>query len=104
MEKIIVQVDEDLSGLIPNYLKNQHDATVKMSDAVDAEDYEVIRVTGHGMKGTGAGYGFSEITEIGSKLEQSARDKKLEEIPPLLSRLVDYLERVEVEFVAEDDC
>lgn len=103
MEKIIIQVDEDLSGLIPAYLKNQRAAVEKMRTALDARDYETIRVTGHGMKGTGAGYGFEEISEIGSQLERAAKGKDAKGVPPLILRLADYLARIEVEFIPEED-
>ena len=35
-------------------------------------DYAIIRTLGHQMAGTGGGYGFDPITEIGSALEDSA--------------------------------
>ncbi len=35
-------------------------------------DYATIRTLGHQMAGTGGGYGFDPITEIGGALEESA--------------------------------
>ncbi|MDH3347018.1 MAG: Hpt domain-containing protein [Desulfobulbaceae bacterium] len=101
MEIITVQVDEDLSDLIPGYLKKQFDDTVKMRGALAAGDYETIRVIGHGMKGTGAGYGFNEISSLGSKIEQAAEGKTEKSISSYISMLLDYLSRINVVYVPE---
>lgn len=48
------------------------------------------------MKGSGRGYGFETITDIGRALEQAAKDKNSEEIKRRLSELKIFLERVEI--------
>jgi hypothetical protein len=40
--------------------------------ALEQGDYATIRTLGHQMAGSGAGYGFVQITEIGGTLEESA--------------------------------
>ena len=95
-EKITVKVDSDLEDLMPGYLQNRHGDIGKIQKALEQNDYESIRVLGHTMKGTGGGYGFDSITDIGRSIEQSAKDKNPEDIRKLIHELSSYLERVEV--------
>jgi hypothetical protein len=59
---------------------------------------EGVRVTGHSMKGTGGGYGFDGLSEIGASIESAAKSGDLDAARSGLERLVDYLERVEIHF------
>jgi len=95
-DKIVVHVDADLQELIPGYLANRHGDIHAMQEALAQGDYETIRIVGHSMKGSGGGYGFDTITDIGSALEQAARDRKPDEIRRWVGELRTYLERVQV--------
>ncbi len=95
-EKILVHVDKDLEALIPEFLENRRADVDAIGSAAGAEDYETVRVLGHSMKGSGGGYGFDELTEIGAGLEQAAKAKDGAAIRAGLDKLVDYLARVEV--------
>jgi hypothetical protein len=48
------------------------------------------------MKGSGGGYGFDDITEIGAALEQAAKRKDNTAIGDELEKLASYLARIEV--------
>jgi HPt (histidine-containing phosphotransfer) domain-containing protein len=41
--------------------------------ALEQSDFAAIRDLGHKLSGTGAGYGFPRISEIGAALEAAAR-------------------------------
>ncbi|MEI9891716.1 MAG: hypothetical protein WDN45_15675 [Caulobacteraceae bacterium] len=43
-----------------------------MRASLDRDDYEAILVIGHNMRGSGGGFGFQSITDIGAALEQAA--------------------------------
>ena len=58
-------MDEDLGDLIPGYLENRKKDVVEILNCLNRRDYETIRSLGHKMKGSGGGYGFDTITEIG---------------------------------------
>ena len=94
-EKIIVQVDSDLEDIIPIFLENRHKDIKCMLECLKQSDYESIRILGHSMKGAGGGYGFDTITDIGSSLEQAAKDKNFEKIRKLVDELTTYLARAE---------
>lgn len=95
---IPVVVDQDLKELIPGFLARRHDDVRKLRAALDARDVDAVRVTGHSMKGTGGGYGFDGLSEIGAAIEIAAKGGDLEAARGGLERLVDYLERVQVRF------
>lgn len=94
--KIIVHVDTDLEDIIPGFLESRRDDIISIQKALEQGDYDTIKVLGHGMKGAGGGYGFDEITNIGSSLEQAAKEKNSEEIRKCVNKLSNYLERVEI--------
>jgi HPt (histidine-containing phosphotransfer) domain-containing protein len=95
-EKIIVTVDEDLADLIPGFLNNRQQDIKTMNEALEGSDYETVRTVGHSVKGSGGGYGFEYITEIGRSLETAAKEQDTENIQEWLRELAYYLEIVEV--------
>ena len=94
--KIVVKADPELAELIPNFLENRSADLSLMHKALQTGDYETIERIGHGMKGAGAGFGFEAVTEIGARIEGSAKDKDLKEIQKAIDGLGDYLCRLEV--------
>jgi HPt (histidine-containing phosphotransfer) domain-containing protein len=97
-EKIIVRVDEDLADLIPGFLNNRQQDIKIMNEGLEGGDYETVRTVGHSMKGSGGGYGFDGITEIGRSLEIAAQEQDTEKIREWLRELSYYLEIVEVTY------
>lgn len=95
-EKIIVHVDPEIEDLIPGFLENRHKDIETLQEALAKGDYETIQKLGHTMKGIGAGYGFDSITDVGTALENAAKDKNTEEIRKRVGELLHYLERVKV--------
>ncbi len=95
-KKFLVHVDIELKDLIPGFLENRHKDTKSILKVLEQGDYETPRILGHGMRGSGGGYGFNVITDIGRAIEQAAKDKNPEEIRELVGELINYLERVEV--------
>ena len=97
-ETITVKVDKDLEDLIPGFMRRRHEDVQLLQASLTAGDLEKIRATGHSMKGTGGGYGFDELSQIGAGLEQAAAAKDADEIGRLIGRLERYLEAVKIEF------
>ncbi len=93
---IVVYVDRDIEDLIPEFLENKERDVYAIAAALTQRDYETIRVLGHSMKGSGGGYGFDAITEIGAALERAALNRQDEEIRRWTDELEDYLGRVQV--------
>ena len=95
-ESIVVRVDEDLIELIPQYLGNRRKDIEAVSRALGDEDYESISTLGHTMKGSGGGFGFDLIGDIGSGLEEAAKGHDAARIRQWLDKLQDFLNRVHV--------
>ena len=68
-----VHVIAGLAELVPGYLEGRRADIDAIGSALERFDYDYIRVLGHNMKGSGAGYGFDRITEIGASLEHAAQ-------------------------------
>lgn len=96
MAKIIVTIDADLEDLIPDYLENRRQDCQTVLQRLEKGDYEGIRVLGHIMKGSGGGYGFDPITDMGRALEEAAKQPDKEAIRLVVSQLEDYLQNIEI--------
>ena len=95
-DRIRIVVDSDLEDLIPGYLANRRRDVDALHRALRAGDFETVRTLAHSMKGTGGGYGFDHITELGAALEQAAGARAVSEIGRQIVALEEYLARVEI--------
>ncbi len=95
-KKIVVFVDEDLRDLIPGYLENRLKDIAAIRAALAQRDFDAIRSIGHKMKGSGGGYGFDQITDIGRAIEDAAKIDHGEEISRQTEALKTFLNRVDV--------
>ncbi len=98
MGRVHVRVDSSLMALVPGFLENRRSDINAIAAALEQADYENVRILGHNMKGSGAGYGFNRITEIGASLEQAAGRRAPEEICARTAELVRYLDGLHVEY------
>ncbi len=96
--EFVVVVDDDLQDLIPGYLEGRRKDIAAILAALERDDLELIRTIGHKMKGSGGGYGFDRITEIGRGIETAAKDSNRQDILDEANDLRDYLDRVKVVF------
>ena len=96
-EKIRVFIDdEDILELVPIYLSGRRDELDLLDKAATASDFATLRDIGHKLRGSGGGFGFERISEIGGHLEAAAKVQDLRSARLEVSALRDYLERVEV--------
>ena len=93
---IIVLVDSDLEDLIPGFLGRRTEDVGKLRNAAGREDFDAARVIGHSLKGTGGGYGFHGLTEIGARIEDAAKAADGTALDGQIAALEDYLARVQV--------
>lgn len=96
---IRIVADPDLAELIPMYVHRRHVDLAKTRDALAAGDLETIRITGHSMKGSGGGYGFDGISEIGGMMEAAGKEGDADAAAETIEALADYLDRLEVVYV-----
>jgi CheY-like chemotaxis protein len=93
---IMVEPPLGLEKICPRYLVARHQELPVMIGLLAASDFERLAFLGHNMKGTGASYGFVNITRIGAALERSARESDPGAIAAQLTELENYLSRVKL--------
>jgi DNA-binding response OmpR family regulator len=66
-------ISDSIAALRPAFLAKRTLDLVKMRNALAARDFASIQTIGHNCKGTGAGYGFPDISRVGAAIEQAAK-------------------------------
>ena len=97
-DRVIVEVDEDLSDLIPGFLMHKRADIDTIFEAVTRRDYAEIGRIAHRVKGEGGSYGFDTMTEIGRSLEHAAATRDDGAVTTLARQLLSYLDHVEIVF------
>ncbi len=95
--KIRVALDDSIRDIAPAFLEKRRKDLPKLQAALAAADFEALRIAGHNLKGTGSGYGFPALTEIGAALESAAKERDLIRLSAKVVELGDYLTHVELE-------
>ena len=101
--KFVVHLDSDIREIIPLFLAHRSRDVQTIRTALEQNDFESIQVLGHKMKGTGSGYGFDAISEIGGQLERVAKNREGAAIHELLEKLGYYLDNLEIVWVDQED-
>ncbi len=95
-ERIRIRVDSDLQELIPGYLKNRESDLQTYQQALEKGDFDSIAVLGHSMKGSGGGYGFNDLSQIGRAIEKAAKSKDKDSVRKSIIDLTVYLKKLEI--------
>ena len=95
-ERIVVQVDQDLSDLVPGFLNRKSEDARALLAAAERRDAQAIATLGHKLKGEGGSYGLDAVTDIGRGLEQAGKQQDFEEAARLARELANFLERLEI--------
>jgi len=98
MDDNTISIDKDLEDLIPGYLENRRRDIASIEEALRKNDFETIRILGHSMKGSGGGYGFAAITEIGKKIEEAAKNMDKKVIMEQVGELSTYLHNIKITY------
>ncbi len=61
-----------LAERTPAYLENCRLNVIAVLAALDRGDFEAVTIVGHNLRGSGGGFGFQMITDIGAGLEHAA--------------------------------
>jgi PAS domain S-box-containing protein len=65
-------IPDPIAAKRPAFVANRRLDLTKMKTAFAARDFATIKVVGHNCKGIGAGYGFPQISRLGSAIEKAA--------------------------------
>lgn len=95
---LTIRVESGMEGVVPAYLEKRRKDVQTYRNALAGGDFETLRVLGHSMKGTGTGYGFPILTEIGGVIEQAAMRRDNTEVAAQVDRLAWYVGNVVLQF------
>jgi len=96
MAKYKVSIDKDLQDIVPGYLATRRAELPGLFAFYSAGDLESLRKAGHKLAGSGGGYGFDRLSELGKKIETVAHDGDAAGLAAPLAELRDYIENLEV--------
>ncbi len=92
----------EMAELRIGYLARRQAELRDLEQALQQGDLAAIRKAGHNLKGTGAAYGFAEITHIGRSLEAAAKGGDAGAIEILLDEIDSYLAIVRPSLTARE--
>jgi HPt (histidine-containing phosphotransfer) domain-containing protein len=93
---LTIRPEPDLADLVPLYLERREQDIVALEDALLASDFSTVHILGHSMKGSGGGYGFDGLTEIGLRIESAGKNSDPASARLALEDLKSYLQNLEV--------
>jgi HPt (histidine-containing phosphotransfer) domain-containing protein len=80
----------DLESL-QRYKSRRHADLIRCRECLKKRDYETIRTIGHNLKGNGTSFGFPELSSLGEKIENSARELNGDQIQKLVDSLEEWV-------------
>jgi HPt (histidine-containing phosphotransfer) domain-containing protein len=96
-EKISVQAPPGVpASMVDAYVRRCRTALPDAEAALDRLDHNYLRVYGHGLKGSGGGYGIPRLTEVGALVEDAAKRGDTAELQSQLAALEIYLNWIEI--------
>jgi PAS domain S-box-containing protein len=79
----------------PAYLENCRRNVTQMHEALDRADFQAVTILGHNLRGSGGGFGFQGITDIGAGLEQAAGVSDIVVSRDWVGQLTSYLDEID---------
>ncbi len=92
--KQTVFIDSEILDLVPDYLQTRYEDVSKLRHFIKVGNTEAIHTISHQMKGSGAGYGFYEITALGKEIETAVKTTDFPQILKLTDDLENYLNQI----------
>jgi histidine phosphotransfer protein HptB len=102
MEKETINVDPDLSDLVPGFLSRKREDLQRILEALGKGDYAIVTHLAHRIKGEGGSYGFDRMTEMGRAMEDAARKQDSATVERLSRDLLNWLDHIEVVYQPTD--
>lgn len=88
------EYDPIVGELLPDYLAECRAELPRLAAALAAADFETLWKVGHGLKGSGAGYGLPPVSDHGAALEAAAKARNTTAAAAALEALAAFLDRV----------
>ena len=91
---IYVEMPDGIEELVPAFLATQREGAAGLAAMLAGGEFDAIRRFAHNLKGTGTAFGFPVLSEMGVRMERTAREGKAADLRGQIQDLRDYLERV----------
>lgn len=98
-ERIPIEISKDLEALIPGYLERLTASLEQLDGFLAAGQLQEVKRIGHNFKGSGGGYGFDKISELGAAIEKACVESDSAKARAHVAELKDYASRIDVKFV-----
>ena len=96
MGNYVVRVDAELADLIPEYLESRRKEIPLLRDALSHNDFDTVAGIAHMFKGSGGGYGFDRLSELGRDIERASHAQDAPSTQKNIADLEHYLNHIEV--------
>ena len=93
LDAVEQEIQREMENLKGFYLENLAERYGQMAAALASKNFEELGFIGHKLKGSGASYGFSEVTDLGIEIEQYAKDGDTKKLKELLAGLKKILKK-----------
>ncbi len=91
LDPFIVNTEDVDDELIKVFIDEIKRLSGELSDGVERNDGEMVRIAAHSIKGMGGTMGLPEISVLGLEIEVRAKTERLMDIRPLIDALAAWL-------------
>jgi hypothetical protein len=96
----VVQVEDGMEDVVPRYLAKRRAEVAVYTDALARDDFDSIKQLAHKMRGTGGGYGFPVLTELGGVMEKAALAGDAARIRESVNQFALYLDSIDLKYIS----
>ena len=94
---IRIRIEEGMEDVVPGYLEKRRNDIDVYRESLSSSSFDAIQKLAHKMKGTGGGYGFPELTDLGGAMESAAMRSDATALAQYIEEFSQYLENVVLE-------
>ena len=94
LSPVASDLDPAIRALLPNYIRRRESDVETIAQLISQEDFQEVGRLAHNMRGSGAAYGFPQITELGGLIEDAAKKKDLEALHKLATEFGAYVKQM----------
>ena len=87
-----MSVPPGLEEAAKRYIRSRNSEVPLMQTYLERKDFNQIRILAHNIKGTGAPYGFPDLTRLGKLMENAAKEQNAPQLAELLDEFTRYVQ------------
>jgi len=96
VNKITIDIDEDIKALLPAYIQKRFRDINRMRKLTAESQWPAIADQAHTIKGSGQSYGLPALSEHCRLLQKAAADKNREKTLKILTEMEKYLKNIKI--------